>query len=188
MITSVQNTETPDFSTVISTANLKAHLRVTHSDEDTLIEAYRTAACLWVENYCNTRLTNHTVNIYASGFSSLIELPIGPCIEVTAVQYSTAKDAALSTLAASEYYAETNRNPAVIRFITLPSVDTNNPSPVKIVANIGYDTCPEALVQAVRFMVGHLYEHREAAEAATIKEVPFGILSLLEAYRTISFI
>jgi len=186
-IVSVQNTETPDFSTVISTADLKAHLRVTHSDEDSIINSYRTAACQFVENYCNTRLTDHTVNFYANYFSSVIELTLAPCIRVNNVKYSTAKGAALTTLSSTQYYTETNRNPAVIKFMTAPSVNTDDIAPIVINADIGYSTAPEALVQAVRFLVSHYYENRQAAEVAKIKEVPIGVFSLMEAYRTISF-
>lgn len=188
MIVSNKDITVQDYSTVISTADLKTHLRVTHSDEDALIGAYRTAACQFVEAYCNTRLTESTVEFYASGFAAIIELPLAPIVRVNSVKYSTAKGAALSTLSSSEYYSEINRKPAVIKFITSPSVDSEDPTPVVISADVGQGTTPEALIQAVRFLVGHYYEHRQAAEAATIKEIPIGIFSLLEPYRTISFI
>jgi len=52
----VEITGTPDLNSIITVAQLKEHLRVDHTDEDTLIEAYRDAAIAWVEDYCNTRL------------------------------------------------------------------------------------------------------------------------------------
>jgi uncharacterized phiE125 gp8 family phage protein len=188
MIVSTANAAAADFSTVISTADLKTHLRVTHSDEDGLIEAYRTSACQFIEAYCNTRLTSQSVYYYADGFSAIIELPIGPIISVDAVQYQADKDGAKLTLDSSTYYVEKARNPAIIKLITSPSVDADDPTPVRITATTGYTSTPEALVQAVRFLVAHYYEHRQAAEAATIKEVPLGLYSILNPYRTISFI
>ena len=44
----VEITGTPDLDSIITVAQLKEHLRVDHTDEDTLIEAYRDAAIAWV--------------------------------------------------------------------------------------------------------------------------------------------
>tara|TARA_R100000353_G_scaffold154519_3_gene113245 strand:- start:68 stop:634 length:567 start_codon:yes stop_codon:yes gene_type:complete len=187
MIVSLNDTARGNYSSVISTADLKAHLRVTHSDEDTLIEVYRAAACEFVEAYCNTRIVSGTINFNASGFASIIELPIAPVIRVNSITYKTSKDGATQTLASSQYYVEKNRKPAVLKFITAPSVDSEDPAPVVINADVGHTTAPESLVQAVRFMVGHFYENRQAAEAASVKEIPLGIFSLLNPYRVISF-
>ncbi len=41
---------------IVSTNDLKTFLRVDHSDEDTLIEALRSAAIEYVQNYCNVQL------------------------------------------------------------------------------------------------------------------------------------
>lgn len=187
MIVSLNDTATGDYSTVISTADLKKHLRVTHSDEDSLIEAYRAAACEFVNAYCNTRIVSGTISFNASGFDAVIELPVAPVIRVTSVKYSTSKGGTKVTLDPSQYYVENNRKPAVVKFITAPGVDSQDPSPVQILADVGHSTTPEALKQAVRFLVAHYYENRQAAEAATIKEIPLGIYSLMNPYRNISF-
>ena len=187
MIVSLNDTARGDYSTVISTADLKAHLRVTHSDEDSLIEAYRTAACEFVDAYCNTRIVSGTVAFNASGFASVIELPVAPVIRVTSVTYTTSKGGATQTMPTSEYYVEKNRKPAVIKFITAPGVDSQAVAPVQITADVGHATAPEALKQAIRFLVAHYYENRQAAEAASVKEIPLGIFSLMNPYRNISF-
>jgi|DEB0MinimDraft_6_1074348.scaffolds.fasta_scaffold24903_4 uncharacterized phiE125 gp8 family phage protein len=187
MIVSLNDTTQADYSTVISTADLKAHLRVTHSDEDSLIEAYRAAACEFVNAYCNTRIVDVTIAFNASGFDAVIELPVAPVIRVNSVQYSVSKGGAKVTLDTGQYYVEKNRKPAVVKFISAPGVDSQDPSPVLISADVGYSTPPESLVQAVRFLVAHYYENRQAAEAATIKEIPLGIYSLMNPYRNISF-
>lgn len=187
MFVSVENAEAVDFSTVISTADLKAHLRVTSSDEDSLIESYRTAACEFVENYCNTRLTSQHVYFYAHSFAALGEIPIAPVQSVTAVQYKATKDGDYLTWADSNYYIELARNPALIKFIAVPSVDANAITPIRIKCNCGYTSTPEALVQAVRLLVAHMFENRQAAEVGNIKEIPLGIYSLMNTYRTISF-
>ena len=72
----VEITGTPDLNSIITVAQLKEHLRVDHTDEDTLIEAYRDAAIAWIEDYCNTRLGDVTAVGYIDFFYN-VRLPIG---------------------------------------------------------------------------------------------------------------
>ncbi len=51
-------------ASIVSTADLKTFLRVDHSDEDTLIEALRSAAIEYVQNYCNVQLGDVTAVMY----------------------------------------------------------------------------------------------------------------------------
>jgi uncharacterized phiE125 gp8 family phage protein len=64
MAYSIQKTSAVTTSNVITTADLKAHLRVDHNDEDTLIEALRDAAIETVNNYCNINLGDVTAVMY----------------------------------------------------------------------------------------------------------------------------
>jgi len=66
----IEITSSPDLDAVISVADLKNHLRVDHSDEDALIEAYRDAAIKWVEDYCNTRLGDVTAVYHLDYFKT----------------------------------------------------------------------------------------------------------------------
>ena len=55
-------------ASIVSTADLKTFLRVDHSDEDTLIEALRSAAIEYVQNYCNVQLGDVTAVMYLDDF------------------------------------------------------------------------------------------------------------------------
>ena len=85
MAYSIVETTTPTYSAVISTADLKAFLRVTHSDEDTLIEAMRAAAIQHVESFCNIRLGDRTAVMYLDDFPQAMEIPVGPVNSITSV-------------------------------------------------------------------------------------------------------
>jgi len=187
MFVSVENVAAANYATVISTSDLKDHLRVTSSDEDSLINSYRTAACQFVENYCNTRLTSQSVYFYAQAFGAIGEFQISPVISVSAVEYKTSKTGSYITLDSANYYVEKARIPALIKFMTAPSTDGDALAPVRVTATCGYSTTPEPLVHAVRLLVGHYFENRQAAEVGNIKEIPLGIKSLLNTYRSISF-
>ena len=188
MIVSVQNAAAANYATVIPTSELKNHLRVTTSDDDSLINSYRTAACQFVENYCNTRLTSQSVYFYARSFGAIAEFPISPVISVAAVEYNTSQSGSYISYNSSNYYVESSRIPALIKFITAASVDNNALAPIRITATCGYATTPEPLVQAVRLLVAHFYENRQAAEVGNVREIPLGIKSLMNTYRSISFV
>ena len=187
MFVSVENATAANYATVISTNDLKNHLRVTSSDEDSLVNSYRTAACQFVENYCNTRLTSQSVYFYAQAFGAIGEFQISPVISVSAVEYKTSKTGSYITLDSANYYVEKARIPALIKFMTAPSTDGDALAPIRVTATCGYATTPEPLVHAVRLLVGHYFENRQAAEVGNIKEIPLGIKSLLNTYRSISF-
>ena len=41
------------------------------------------------------------------------------------------------------------------------------------------DICPKTIVFAIMLLIGHLYEHREAASELALKEIPLGVAELL---------
>ena len=85
----VEITGTPTLDSVITVADLKAHLRVDHSDEDTLITSLRDAAISWIEDYCNTRLGDVTAVGYIDYFYNA-RFPIGPVNSISSVTYTDA--------------------------------------------------------------------------------------------------
>lgn len=46
-----------------------------------------------------------------------------------------------------------------------------------------FDPVPASLKEAVRMLVGHFYENREASSDARIYDVPFGVWALIAPYR-----
>ena len=80
-----------DQDTIITVAELKSHLRVTHTQEDTLIGALRSAAISYVEEYCNIKLGSYTARGYLPGFYNAY-IPIGPVTAISEVKYQTTQD------------------------------------------------------------------------------------------------
>ena len=73
---------------IISTAELKKHLRVTHALEDSLIEAARLAAISYVENYCNVLLGSYSATGYLRDWR-YATFPVGPLSAVLIVSQLT---------------------------------------------------------------------------------------------------
>jgi uncharacterized phiE125 gp8 family phage protein len=114
-----------DQDTIITVSDLKAHMRVTHTQEDTLIGALRSAAIAWVEEHCNIKLGSYTARGYLPGFYNSY-IPIGPVTAISEVKYQTTEDtdyaADLTTLAATYWFTDLISQPARIAFRDYPHV------------------------------------------------------------------
>lgn len=49
----------------------------------------------------------------------------------------------------------------------------------------GFDEPPADLLAAVKLMLGHLYENREAAAVQAVAEIPLGVDALIQTYRRV---
>lgn len=177
----------PNLNNVITIADLKEHLRVTHTAEDDLIEALRAAACTYVEGYCNTKMQSTNATAWLSGFYRSA-FPVGPVSDVEQVRYqntSSTADDDLQTLSTAKWYAEYNTQPAVIDFIQPPVPYEYSHLPVQIDFSYGYSSAPEPMVHAVRLLVAHLYENRQQVVDRQSVQIQMGIHALLSQYRHI---
>lgn len=164
--------ETAPATEPLTTAEAKAHLRVEHSDEDTYIDALIKAAREFVEARTDRQLVTATWNITLDGFPCHrrpIKLPKYPTQSVESITYTdTAGDS--QTWDSASYRVDTSREPAVI----LPAVGASYPSAIaepgsvtiQVVAGYGAAAAvPEAAKSAMRLLIAHWYENREAAVA-----------------------
>ena len=178
-----------DLDTIITVADLKAHMRVTHTAEDTLISALRSAAISWVEEHCNIKLGSYTARGYLPGFYNSY-IPIGPVTAVTEVKYQTTADTDyttdLTTLVASNWFTDTISQPARIAFRDYPNVYEYALTPVVVSFTAGYSTVPAPVLQAIRLLVAHMYENRQEEITGTITtRLKFGLDALLNPFRII---
>ena len=177
----------PDYSTVLSVADLKAHLRVTHNVEDSLIAGLRDAACSYLESYCNTKLHSTEAVGYLRGFH-YCQFPVGPVTEITSVKYQTSSSAAaddLATLDSGSYYTTTSTQPASINFINVPTPYTYAEFPVQVAFSYGHATAPDLMVHAAKLLAAHLYENRQEVTDRTSFQIKLGIEALVSPYRNI---
>ena len=178
-----------DLDTIITVADLKAHMRVTHTAEDTLISALRSAAISWVEEHCNIKLGSYTALGYLPGFYNSY-IPIGPVTAVTEVKYQTTADTDyttdLTTLVAGNWFTDTISQPARIAFRDYPNVYEYALTPVVVSFTAGYSTMPAPVLQAIRLLVAHMYENRQEEITGTITtRLKFGLDALLNPFRII---
>ena len=178
-----------DQDTIITVADLKAHMRVTHTAEDTLISALRSAAVSWIEEHCNIKLGSYTARGYLPGFYNAY-IPIGPVTAISEVKYQTTADkdytSNLSTLAADNWYTDTISQPARIAFRDYPQTYEYALTPVVVTFTAGYSDMPAPVLQAIRLLVADMYENRQEEVSGTITtRLKFGLDALLNPFRII---
>lgn len=179
---------TPPQSEPLTTAQAKAHLVVDHSDHDVLIDGMVAAARSSVEAVLKASLLPTVWTYKLNCFPPEIRLPVGPVLDAALVAITYIDDAgAVQTLASADYQVSVGET-GVIRPAygkvwpsTRPEMDA-----VRIEFTAGWatsDAIPRAVMAALRLMVGHLYEHREAVSLGDLPtELPLAYMNLLTPF------
>ncbi len=187
-------TRTSDAATEpVTSTEAKTHLRVTGTDDDTLIGTLITAARQYVENYLNRSLITQTWEWRLDGFSPwTLIVPMAPLISVTSIQYVDG-EGTTQTLASTEYTVDAKSEPGRITPAYGKSWPTTRyqMNAVTITFQAGYGAAaavPSPIKQAVLLVIGEMYAHREASMVgAPIVELPLGVKALLMPYANIEY-
>ena len=163
---------------VLSTAEAKSHLKVTSSDEDTLIDSYVAAARVWCETFTGRQFVTATWELVLDRFpGDEILIPWAPLQSVSSIAYTDANGDA-QTVATSVYTVDTKSVPGQVYLAygqSWPSTQAiRNAVTVTFVAGYGAASAvPENIRTAVRLLVGHYYEHRgdEVAAPQVVKDI-----------------
>jgi uncharacterized phiE125 gp8 family phage protein len=191
----------------VTLRQLKTHLRVSADHEDTHINALNSAARQFVQSYTNRQLVTATFDWKLGGFPDTwrvydwatvdgIDFPVSPVQSITSVAYLDINGVS-QTWSSALYALETDWLTGVVNDhwmrparLTLaynevwPSSRTI-PGAVTIRFVAGYGAAayvPEVFKHAIKLLVSHWYEAREAVVVGTItKEVEFSLKALLDS-------
>lgn len=173
----------------LSVLAAKEHLRVDSDNEDFLIADYITAARMQCEELTSRAFLMQTWDAAFMGWPGAegFILPRPPLASVTSIQYTTA-EGQVHTLATDIYQVITATEPGRVilaydREWPAETLDAGLPIVVRYVCGTAGALAWQA--QAVRWLVGHMYENREAVIMGTAmpQKVPFSIQWLLTPYR-----
>ena len=164
-----------------------------YSPEDDDIESCITVARDMVEEHTGRRLINQTWNYYLDEWpcSDKMKIPYPPLVSVSSIKY-TNDDGTEYTMSTSSYNVDTNSEPGRIVLADTgewPSETLNAMNPINIEFVAGYGTStsvPKTIKQAMKLIVGDLYENRENSrdtKYGELKTIPLAASRLLRGKR-----
>ena len=177
---------------LLTLADAKAHLRVDHADEDTLISGLIDAAAAHLDGYSGllgSALVTQTWAAEFPTFTNRMDVPLGP-IQSATIQYYDSLNAQ-QTLATSVYAVLSD---GLGPYVTLkynqqwPQTYTRDDA-VKITWIAGYGAAaavPAAIRSAMLLLIAHWYDNRAAVSVGdSVSEMPFAVASLLAPFRRV---
>ena len=172
----------------LSLPDAKKHLRIFHDDEDDYITGIVAAAQGYIEgpNGAGVALKPQTWRLSLDYFPCEILIPLGPVTEITGISYTGANG---NEAMLDSWRSDLDASPVRI----WPARDTSwpaiicEPGAVKVTFTAGFEAPPADLIWALKLIVSHLYEHREAALDTGAKfgllTLPLGAEHILDRYR-----
>ena len=173
---------------ILTTAEVKAHLKVDTAADDTLIDNLRDAATNSAQEYTNRFFTSTTLTQYADKWSEIAELYKSPLQSITHIKYYDSDDS-LQTLSSSVYNSDASAMPARIALAVNQSYPTTSDriAAIRVEYIVGVTAAnlvDNAIKQAVLLTIGHWYQNREAVIVGRIAtELPMAAKYLLDQYK-----
>ena len=166
------------------------HLRISETStgvEDDLVLGYITAARRYSEKFQNRAYLHQTWNLILDDFPNgdYIEVPLPPLVSVTHVKYYPTGGTA-ATMTASTYIVDTDSEPGRVHLgygEVWPSATLRPANGVEVQFICGYGSAassiPLEIKQAIKLLVGHMYEHREETDIKALLKIATGADDLL---------
>ena len=177
---------TPPTAEPVTLQEVKEHLRITGSDEDALLTTFIEVAREYCEEYQNRAYISQTWDLFLDEFpESPYSLPKPPLQSVTHLKYYD-QDGTEDEFNSSNYLVDMASIKGRISLAynkSWPSVTLQpmNGVVIRFVAGYGDDgsDVPERIRNAIKVLVGQIYENREATDIKEHLEVPFAVHALL---------
>jgi uncharacterized phiE125 gp8 family phage protein len=169
----------------VTLGEAKAHLRVTHAEDDTYITHLITVARTHAERYLGGAIPKQTWVWTLDAWPVFpVDVPKPPLVSVVSFSYT---DSAGIThdVSASDYTVDTENMPGRI-YYEPPAAALADIKGVRIEFEAGYksaDDIPADIRHAILLLVGHWYENREDVAPDRLTIVPRCVDALLNPWR-----
>ncbi|MCB9949579.1 MAG: phage head-tail connector protein [Planctomycetaceae bacterium] len=173
-------------------ANMKEHLRITHSSEDDYITDLMWSAYQWIEEEAQITMSTTEYVLLLDDFPlGKIFLPKPPLVSIDSVTYYDSDNNSQSLVENTDFYLI---SPSKQKAFLLPvstsgwPVTYERPDAISIAFTCGADSLNLEL-QLMRLLVGGMYENREAEVSGTItSSLKLGIDRLMPLVKTWEYV
>lgn len=179
----------------LSAAEVKAHLRIDHSEDDLYVDALIGAAVSYLDGYSGILgrcLISQVWELYYDEFpEGPLQLPLGNVISVDAVEYVDAATGVYVALSDQKYEVDT----VPVEGWVVPTAEWPVPmdtiNAVRVTYTAGYGatsaSVPAAIRHAMLLMIGDWYEHRNQAVALSVSQMPIAanVNALIAPFRRV---
>lgn len=155
---------------MVDLALAKEHCRIDTDADDTVLQQYIDAAAAWVENYTGIALE---VQTFTQTFDCWpIQLNRSPVTSLTSVSTLAGPVPGARLVNGRVYPAEGTSWPSL-----------SSPDQITVIYEAGLTSVPADLVSAQLLLIGHWYEHREAASEQPAQEIALAVEALCRPHR-----
>lgn len=176
----------------VTLTEAKLHLRIDHTDEDTLIGSLITSARELIEEISGLVLITSTWELRLDSWAKMpLRMPHPPLQSIVSIKWLDELGAE-HTVASSVYDIDTVRKPGLLFFKPNQSWPDGTLYPVggvriQFIAGYGLAVAvPSKIKAAILLFVGHLYENREqvvVASGLAPVDLPLGVWQLIASER-----
>lgn len=176
----------------VTVEEARTHCRIDGNQDDELLYILTRTAREYAETYTGRSFVNTTWEHRVDQFPRFFDLPKAPLSSVTSITYVDALGAT-QTLSQNAYQVVSDTGPYAQKARIVEAYNQNWPTArgqaddvrVRYVAGYGSPTdVPMTVRAAIKLMIGHLYENREATLTGTIvSEFPLGFAALLSPFK-----
>jgi len=184
---------------VVTTSELKEHLRITTSSEDALLGTYILAATQMAEHYCNRHFITAKYKLWFNELPSVFSLyypdckfnyPVGADSGKDGLHYLASSGTTYTLFANTNWFANQNSNPCQVKMLSTPSDAIQTKDLDGTTDGIYYfqfhtgiadanSGIPDAIKQAIKLIAGDLYYFREDRK----RQFPMASEILLQPYK-----
>lgn len=190
----VQKLITAPAALPVSVAEAKAHMGVTFSNDDTIIEIYLNSAIALCEQILQRKLITQTWAMFLDSWPTYIKVLFGDLQSVTHIKYTDTDDTQ-ATFSSDYYTVDTSSVPGRVYLNngeSWPTATLRDATPIEVQFVTGYGDAstdiPSDIRGAILLTTAHFYENRENflvsnLQSMTVEEIPWTASTLLSGHR-----